>query len=166
MFFMRAERHFSSEPSHGWFGVSEYAHGHRSTDSLHAVARHWLLAESSRLFTGTDDEPERHGPWARTPDLWRRFEEVSPESATEALRAWGEDVDAFAKTSSVAAEMSEWAERWFTADRPESCLLLVPTVEETTSQPLPAVGLCVGFVQILWIRPSDDMLVVVTCSDD
>jgi hypothetical protein len=166
MFLMRAERHFSSEPSHGWFGVTEYVHGHRPTDSLHAVARHWLLTESSRLFTGTEDEPERHGPWPSSPDLWRRFEECSPARAAEALRAWGEDVDAFAKTSSVAGEMSEWAERWVTAEPPASCLLLIPTAEEATSQPVPGVGLCVGFVQVLWIRPSDDMLVVVTCSDD
>lgn len=168
MLLMRAERFFSTEPSHGWFAVTEYAHGHRETDPLAAVARHWLLGESSRLFTGTEDEPDRHGPFAATADLWRRFRETSPEDVVAALRQWGTDADRFSGTSTVADEVEGWVLDVMPPPRPAACLLLVPTDEELGAQSPDGhlVGVCAGFAQALWIRPEDDRFVVVTCSDD
>lgn len=168
MLLMRAERFFSTEPSHGWFGVTEYVHGHRDSDSLQAVARHWLLGESSRLFTGTEDEPDRHGPFTSSADLWRRFRETSPADVVVALRAWGADADRFAGTSIVADEVERWATALMSPSRSAACLLLVPSDEELAAQSSEGhlVGVCVGFAQALWIRPEDARLVVVTCSDD
>lgn len=172
MWITKAERSFL-RGTVGWVGVKLLVHGHDSAEPTERVLKHFLHTNAAGLFTGTDDVPGYHGPWPSDGQLWRRFTSAPLDSALQLLAEWLDEANYLVSGAGAPTVRAENAAilRLLVSDaldddQPATVLVAYMSAEEGARADDSAVGVLTGFVELIWRRPGDGTLVVVTATDD
>lgn len=171
MWLTSAERKFLHSTV-GWVGVKILVHGHDSSEPTERVLKHFLHCSAALVFTGTEDVRGYHGPWVNDAALWRRYSAAPLDGALQLLSNWLDEANDVVSGTEVQAARAENAEALrmvihaaLDDDPPAEVFVAFMSAEEGASNDS-VIGVLTGFVELVWRRPSDGALVVITATDD
>lgn len=151
--------------SYSWIAMKHYVErdGQPSTDQL---VRKWLRTDATQaLHTGTEEELNRHGPYALDELTLASYTPIEPTSGKAATEAWLQlDWNFRADPEGDATKLSQWWDDVVPDVRAvEAYSLWWGPTEATAVHPATR---CDDFLELLLVDATRENLVVITATND